>query len=227
MWKKLISIWKADDLLKEAWEGSYEMLRIDQEMFLEAVRILRQSDSAEGNQEVLKKDRLVDQYEQEVRRKVLTHCTVQGPSEMPQSMVLVTIVINIERIGDYTKNIVNLAKNHPQRLRGGKFEEDLCKVEAAVKENFVRTRTSFEESDQTQGEKVLEESKWISRTCDEALLGLLEEEDPEIRPGQAVALALYFRWLKRINSHLGDIATSVVNPFDRIGFKPKGGNGTA
>jgi hypothetical protein len=39
---------------------------------------------------------------------------------------------------------------------------------------------------------------------------------------QSTALALYFRQLKRINSHLGDVATAVVNPFDRIGFKPKG-----
>jgi hypothetical protein len=36
-----------------------------------------------------------------------------------------------------------------------------------------------------------------------------------------VSLAMYFRWLKRINSHLRNITTSVVNPFDRIGFEPK------
>ncbi len=39
--------------------------------------------------------------------------------------------------------------------------------------------------------------------------------------GSAVTLALYFRSLKRINGHLRNITTSVVNPFHRIGFKPK------
>jgi hypothetical protein len=52
-------------------------------------------------------------------------------------------------------------------------------------------------------------------------MGLVKEEDKSIRPGDAVSLGLYFRWLKRINSHLRNIVTSVVNPFDKIGFKPK------
>jgi len=50
---------------------------------------------------------------------------------------------------------------------------------------------------------------------------LVKEEDKSIRPGDAVSLGMYFRWLKRINSHLRNITSSVVNPFDRIGFKPK------
>jgi len=50
---------------------------------------------------------------------------------------------------------------------------------------------------------------------------LVREEDKNIPPGDAAALALYIRWLKRINSHLRNITTSIVNPFDRIGFEPK------
>jgi hypothetical protein len=52
-------------------------------------------------------------------------------------------------------------------------------------------------------------------------MGLVKEDDKSIGPGDAVSLGLYFRWLKRINSHLRNIVTSVVNPFDKIGFKPK------
>ena len=92
-----------------------------------------------------------------------------------------------------------------------------------MKENFVRTRACIETPDEELASKVLEETKWISRMCDTSLMGLVKEEDTSISSGQAVSLALYFRWLKRINSHLGDIATSVVNPFHRIGFKPKDG----
>jgi len=49
----------------------------------------------------------------------------------------------------------------------------------------------------------------------------VQEKDPSIRPGDAAAMALYIRFLKRVNSHLRNITTSVVNPFDRIGFNPK------
>ena len=223
MWRDLTRIWRTSDLLKDAWRESYKMLEIDQEMFLEGIRILRESADTEANQEILDKDKIVDAYEQEVRRKVMTHCAVQGPASMAQSMVLVTIVIDIERIGDYIKNMVNLAINHPERLTGGMYEDNLKRVEEAVKENFVRTRACIESSDEAVATTVLKETKWISQVCESSLLGLTRGEDPDISSGQAVSLALYFRWLKRINSHLGDIATSVVNPFDRIGFKPKAG----
>ena len=68
---------------------------------------------------------------------------------------------------------------------------------------------------------MLDQYNWVNKTCDNAVVGLVKEEDKEISSGDAVSLALYFRWLKRINSHLRNITTSVVNPFDRIGFRPK------
>jgi hypothetical protein len=34
-----------------------------------------------------------------------------------------------------------------------------------------------------------------------------------------VTTALYIRYLKRTSAHLMDIASSLANPFDRIGFR--------
>jgi phosphate uptake regulator len=133
----------------------------------------------------------------------------------------VSIIIDIERIGDYTKNIVELAIAHPGKLEGGKFEKDLLRVEASVEDNLVRTRSCFETGDKKSALKLLEEYKWVNDVCDDSLTGLIRNDDKDIRPGDAVALGIYFRWLKRINSHLRNIITSVVNPFDRIGFEPK------
>ncbi|UCE22900.1 MAG: hypothetical protein JSV46_12045 [Candidatus Aminicenantes bacterium] len=132
-----------------------------------------------------------------------------------------SIIIDIERIGDYTKNIVGLAVDHPGKLKGGKFEEDLQRVETAVEDNLVKTRACFETGDRNLALELLEKYKWVNDVCDDSLEGLIKEEDKDIRPGDAVALGIYFRWLKRINSHLRNITTSVVNPFDRIGFEPK------
>ena len=61
----------------------------------------------------------------------------------------------------------------------------------------------------------------MNNACDEIVVALVKEKDSKIKSGDAAALVLYTRWLKRINSHLRNITTSVVNPFDRIGFEPK------
>lgn len=224
MWRKLINMWKSDNLLEQAWQQSFEMLDITQEMFLEAVRILRESDDREIRQEIKRRDQIVNAYEQEVRRKVMTHCALQGPNELPGGLALVSIVIDMERLGDYTKNIIDLVSYHPEKLKGGKFEKDLQRIEAAVKDNFVRTKACIESSDVAAALSLLREYEWVSKVSDDCLNGLIQEKDKKVSPGDSATLALYFRWLKRINSHLRNITTSVVNPFDRIGFKPESKN---
>jgi Na+/phosphate symporter len=222
MWRELIKLWRQDNLLKQAWEQSFEMLKIDQEMFLEAHRVLRGDLSAKKiNEEIRKKDKIVNKYEREVRRKVLTHLTIRGPIDLPAGLVLITIIIDIERIGDYTKNILDLANNYPKKFSAGKFEKDLKRIEDAVKDNFICTQNCVEVCDQDGALNLLEKYKWVNRTCDENLNIIVRGKYSKLDCETLASLTLYFRYLKRINAHLRNVISSVVNPFDRIGYKYK------
>ena len=221
MWKDIVKMWRSDGLLESAWKESYEMIQIDHEMFLDALSILRQGASKEKNIELRKKDKVVNSYVRNVRRNLLTHCTTQGANVVPEAMVLVTVIIDLELIGDYTKQIVNLSLNYPGTLHGGKFEDELRRIEAGVGSNFENTQSCLESDDVARALDVLEENRFVKHSCNECLMGYIGEEDDSLTPGQAAALTLYTRWLQTINSHLRSITSSVVNPFDRIGFKQK------
>ena len=65
----------------------------------------------------------------------------------------------------------------------------------------------------------MEGNWWILRRCDEIVKELIASPDPEISSTDAVATALYTRYLKRIAAHLMNIASSIFNPFERIGFR--------
>ncbi|MEE9166113.1 MAG: PhoU domain-containing protein [Candidatus Neomarinimicrobiota bacterium] len=222
MWKELITVWKSDNLLLQAWDESYEMLEISREMFWEAIRILRESDDLKVNREIKKKDRIVNEYLQEVRRKVMTHCTVQGPRSLPSGMVLVSIVIDMERIGDYCKNILDLASAHPQRLSVSAYEEALADIEEEIKSRFDETISVLKNQDLEKARTMMDTFKVeISGICDQIDDDLVQGKVKDLSPGDAAAAALYVRYLKRISAHLNNIATSVVNPFDRIGFREK------
>lgn len=221
MLKEWLAIFKKDILMDRAYQRSYLMLDLTREMFSKAKESLRHLENNEVDIDIYDKDSEINKYEREVRRNVFNHLAVSGAAKLPSGLALISIIIDIERIGDYTKNIVELALNHPGRLHGGKFEKDLRRVEEGLEDNFVKTRDCFESCDETKALRLLEEYKWVNPICDKILIGLIKEEDQKIQPGDAVSLAMYFRWLKRINSHLRNITTSVVNPFDRIGFEPK------
>lgn len=207
--------------MHRAYQRSFEMLDITLAMYKEAKESLRQREDSEIDLEVKNTDKKVNSYEREVRRMVFNHLAVMGTADLPSGLALISIIIDIERIGDYTKNMVELALEHPGKLHGGEFEEKISRIEEAIGDNFIQTKICFEEGDADLALKLLEKYAWVNDVCDEILVDVVKEKDENIKPGDAAALVLYTRWLKRINSHLRNITTSVVNPFDRIGFEPK------
>lgn len=221
MLKELLNIFKGDSLLDKAFKQSYEMLNITKEMFVEGTSSLRERDDSKLKTTIYEQDIAVNKFEREVRKNVFNHLTVAGMEDIYSGLVLVSIIIDIERLGDYTKNILELAENHPKKLKGGKYSKDLKKIEDAITDSFLMVKQSFEEADTEKASKLLNDYDWINRLCDQHVIDYIKEKDDSLSPCDAVTLALYYRFLKRINSHLRNIASSVVNPFHRIGFYKK------
>lgn len=221
MFKKWLAIFKKDTLMDSAYQRSFKMLDITLAMYVEAKESLRQREDSEIDLKVKETDKEVNSYEREVRRMVFNHLAVQGTADLPSGLALISIIIDIERIGDYTKNMVELALDHPGKLHGGEFEEEISRIEKSLWDNFIQTKKGFEEGHADLALELLKKYAWVNDACDEIVVAVVKERDENIKPGDAAALVLYTRWLKRINSHLRNITTSVVNPFDRIGFEPK------
>ena len=221
MIKELLEVFRRTSPLNEAFERSREMLREDREMFEAALRSLRERDDARLEIDVYTKDRMINAYEREVRRKIYTHLAVSGPRrrDLNAGLVLASVVIDIERIGDYTKNIVELALHHPERLRCGTFESNVKKIEATARTMFELLLESLPESDVAKAREVMSEHWWIARRVDDIVSSLTEKDDASLPGREAVTTALYLRYLKRISAHLMNIASSIVNPFERIGFR--------
>jgi len=219
MLKDFLELFRKENLLKQAFARSQEMLEADREMFLAAVRSLRRHDDARIDIDIYAKDQLINAYEREVRRKVLTHLSVSSSRSILPGLMLVSIVIDIERIGDLTKNIVELALLHPDKLVCGHHESDVRKIETTVQTMFTLLIEAMPAADVKKAREVMAEHWWIARRSDEILSALIGHGDPGLPCSEAVTTALYVRFLKRVSAHLMNIASSVVNPFDRIGFR--------
>jgi phosphate uptake regulator len=197
------------------------MLHVDLEMFEAATHSLRRKDSARIDLDIYASDQMINAYEREVRRKVFTHLTVASERDLHAGLVLVSVVIDIERIGDYTKNIVELALNHPTKLECGPFEEDIRRIENTVRTMFRLLLEALPANDEAKAAEVMSEHWWITRRVGGIVTDLLAKDEPCLQCRDAVATVLYARYLKRISAHLMNIASSVVNPLDRIGFREK------
>ncbi len=221
MYKELLTIFKKDSLLDMALDRTYEMIDITGKMYHEVKKRLREDKNYQFTFDIKDQDIEVNKFEREVRRKVFNHLCVSGFENLNSGLILISIIIDIERIGDYTKNMVELSESLDSCLHGGKFKADLIKIEEAVEDSFKRVRLAFELGNEKDAGALLDEYEWVNKLCDQHVNDYLNEKDKTISSGESVALTLYFRYLKRINSHLRNIATSIVNPFHRIGFHPK------
>ncbi len=218
MWRELINLWKSDNLLKLAWQQCYEMLESASTMYKASVKSLRGSDKGELGFDVYEKDKVLNRFMQEVRQKVLKHLAITGTIHLSPGLVLISIVIDIERIGDFTKNIMDLAKSHPKKLLCGKFEQDICKIETTVAELFDRVISALQLSDKDEAENLIKENWWLIKKCDEIADSLVREGDDSLSTSNAVSTALYIRYLKRTTAHLMNVTSSIINPFERIGY---------
>jgi len=135
MWKELKQIWTSDDLLSEAWNLTYEALNIDAEMFDDAVDTLWGDSKIATHKLIFKKDKLVNKYERDIRRKVITHLTVQKGEGLAAGLVLSTVIVDVERIGDYIKNIVDLTEVHPDELKDDKNEFYITRYRKSIKKH--------------------------------------------------------------------------------------------
>ena len=221
MFKELFNLIKSDSLYEQALDRCYQMLDIDSQMFNESINSLRTSDTAEIPIDIFEMDKEINAFEREVRRKIMTHLSISGTKDLGSGLILISVVIDIERIGDYTKNIYELAINHPKKLQGFDFEEKLSEVEVNTKKLFTSTIDAFKNQDVELGRQLMIDYKeGISKPCDEITNSIIAGKS-NIDADSATAVALYARYLKRISAHSRNLISSIVNPFERIGYPEK------
>jgi len=219
MFKQIFNIFKSDSLYEQALLECHEMLDIDLTMFRESIKSLRKSDSAEIKIDIYAMDKRINEFERDVRRKVMTHLAIGGKEDIGAGLVLVSVVIDIERIGDYTKNIYDLAVKHPKKLNGGSLEDQLSKIEKITFNLFEESILAFKNQNVDKARGLMGKYKDnISSQCDSITNEIIMGKIGDLNAGTASAVGLYARYLKRTAAHSRNLISSLVNPFERIGY---------
>lgn len=192
-----------------------QMLATDRaELELALSALFGDVEEADVNGELRRMDQQVNQLERDIRRELLVHASVAGSIETPAVLVYMSIVKDIERIGDYAKNILDLAK-YGARLGDAPNIEEWRQMSATIAQYLTDTATTFARRDPEQARELL------TRGGD--LLGRLERGVAALVAGEAdgsdvVARALALRYIKRVVAHLMNVLSAVIMPVDRLDY---------
>jgi len=221
MWKDILGLFKGGGLCEEAFDEAIVMLETSRGMYRDSIRALH--DKGAMAADLYQRDRQLNKYERSVRRKIVTHMSVSAKPDINMGLVLTAIVIDIERIGDYTKNILELAMGLDAPFDGLELDADVRNIEKMVEGMFDDVIPALQVSDVDRARSIIDLHGTVSEMVERDIIRLRNSEVLAGRSGHAVTVALHLRYLKRVSAHLKNVATSVVNPFHRIGFREKEG----
>ena len=216
--RDLIHAWRGRDLLSEMLDEFQQML-LDCEWMFRTVGavLLRQERPETVHDEFFARDREINSREKEIRRRIVEDLSLRREADVPACLVLMSVVKDAERIGDYCKNVYEVACLYAKGFDEGTYVAPLKEVRVETEGLLGKTRAAFAEVRGEAALEVIRASRVIGDRCDDMIAGLIRDRLPT---DEAVAYALLFRYFKRIAAHLANICSSVTGPVYEMDHKP-------
>lgn len=203
------------DLVDQAIAETGEMFTNAKTVFVEAVATLKEN--RDSSFDIYKLDQKINQGETAIRRKLLENMAMNPRQDIVASLVLTSIIIDIERIGDYSKNIYELRKLCTKKSPS--IDQELIKQAEFLAGQFDAISKVFGIGDMHVGQQLMDRLDPIRKSFDKYISDVVNKSGIEV--ADAVVNALFARYLKRVGAHLENVASSAANPFDKIGFYKK------
>jgi phosphate uptake regulator len=210
MFERLFRPAARSPLIEAAFRDMAIMLDQAERMLGLALSALLEGRALEVDLDVL--DDVVDEGERSVRRSVLEHLSFDPSRDLVASLVLVSMVQDAERLGDFARGIPELVPlaRHP---RSGPFCDELGALGRRLLPLFALTKQAFDEDDPDKGRQVMATATELKAAFLDYTRRVAESD---LTADMAVVYSGAARSLRRVGAHLSNIASSVVQPYDRI-----------
>ena len=204
-----------DEPLERVQERVRQMLRHDRhELELAFSALLGDAAADQVNGELRRTDQMVNRLEREIRRELMVHASVFGGIDSPSVLVYMSVVKDIERVGDYAKNLLDLARDGAS-FAGAPDLDAWRAVMAEVLAFLTAAGEVFDKGDTARGRELRPRGDALLRRYDEQVSALVRGDD---QSAGAVARALTWRYLKRVVAHLMNLVSAVIMPLDQLDY---------
>ena len=164
--------------------------------------------------EVRRTDRQINVTEIEIRRELLVHISVHGTADAGEMLVFMNMIKDLERIGDYNKNIFDLALEGVS-FSGAEDLEQILGFRDELSSRIALMGEILDTRDEDRARAYIERGDQLRREFDGLVNELVHATAPALA---AVPRALLYRFLKRVAAHCANVVTAVVMPVDRLDY---------
>ena len=217
MFRELISIFRADNPLGRMGDNFAKMLSLTRDQTIRAGEIFfSKPASPEERTQIYKQDVKVNKLERKIRKQVIAHLSIAGNSaDVPYSLLLMSLVKDVERIGDYAKNLAETLDVSGAMLPDDDTVAELREIRNGIEGTFEAVAEVFAQSDEEEAVALIRQGRDMSHRCD-ALIDRIAKSDYDA--ATTVAVTLGTRFYKRIGAHLLNILSGVVMPLHKLDY---------
>jgi phosphate uptake regulator len=217
MLREFLSIFRTQDPLKAMADDfarmltqTYEMTRVAGDIYFAGAA------TTEERRRIYEQDIEVNMLERRIRKAVIAHVSMgTNAPDLPYCLFLFSLVKDVERLGDYAKNLTEVMDIRPGPLPEDEIRAELESVRREVDATFRVAGDIVSRGDREQARQLTEGGRKLAKRC-EATMRRIAAADYD--SNTAVAAVLGARYYKRIGGHLTNVLTSVFMPLHKLDY---------
>ncbi len=217
MLKELLSFFRAESPLKAVTDNFSEMLGICLENIQTAGDLyFSESISHEQRTALQKADVRVNKLQRRIRKQVILHLSIDGnKADLPYCLLVVNLVKDLERIGDYAKELGDLIDLTSEPYPADALLAEFKELRAGVETDFQGAISVLHESNRERAIELIDCGKDTLIRCDQLINRIASSS---YSSAVAVSLALGARYYQRIAAHVLNLLSSVVVPLHKLDY---------
>lgn len=171
----------------------------------------------EYSEELLQRDKQLNRSERQIRKLIIEHLAINPSDDLGVSLVLFSGVKDAERLGDYCKNLQEVAYFLEGHGLPSDFTTRVSDIFHTIERQFKSTAEAFAKSDVAMARAIMDELVKVKKECNAVVKEVVAWPDDR-SPKDAVTTTLVVRYFKRVAAHISNIASGVINPVHKIDY---------
>lgn len=217
MLRALINLFRSEDPLAVIGQDFSKMFGVTYDMALTAGRIFFGSESdAQAKTNLYSIDIEVNRLVRSIRKRLVAHLSLPGnEQDVPHCLALMSLVKDVERLGDYSKNLAEVIDLHSGPFPDDENTRELSEIRAGVEAIFGQSVAVFSGFDHERALELIQQGRSLTKRCD-GLLHRIARAD--YTSSTTTAFVLGSRYYKRFAAHVLNVLSAVVMPLHKLDY---------
>lgn len=218
MLRELLSIFRSGSPLKPLGESFATMIDRAVDLTVKAGHVYfgEPTDSEEAV-DLGKQDVKINKLQRKIRKRVMLHLSVQANSpDLPYCLVLISLIKDVERIGDYAKDLSEIRAPGAPALPAAPTAQELRQIRAGIEEVMGAISEVFATSDHEQAKELIGRGRELTERCDALLRTMAAQGEYDAATHTAIVLGT--QYYKRLCGHVLNVLSSTVVPLHRLDY---------